>query len=103
MSIYSQATLGESDNFITFNDYTTDPVFRALARSANKYQIRQQDLPVPFESGSSDFLTLLGDTSYVIQGKMYPASESSYDAGLMQLRTVCSLDLNQDDILSDDG
>lgn len=103
MSIYSVATLGETDNRITFNDYTIDPVFRALARSANKYQIRQQDLPVPFESGSSDFLTLLGDTAYIIQGKMYPSSESSYDSGLATLRSVASLDLNQADILSDDG
>ena len=103
MSIYSRATLGESDNQLVLNDYTIDPVFRALARSANKFQIRQQDLPVPFESGSSDFLTLLGDTSYIIQGKMYPASETSYDSGLATLRTVCSLDVNQADILSDDG
>jgi len=103
MSIYNVATLGESDNMLTFNDYTSVPVFRALARSANKFQIRQQDLPVPFESGSSDFLTLLGDTSYIIQGKMYPADEPSYDAGLMQLRSVCSLTLNQDDVLSTDG
>lgn len=103
MSIYGVATLGETDNRITFNDYTADPVFRALARSASKFQIRQQDLPVPFESGSSDFLTLLGDTSYIIQGKMYPGSENSYDSGLIQLRTVCSLDLNQDDVTSDEG
>lgn len=103
MSIYSPATLGEPDNQISFNDYTIDPVFRALARSANKYQIRQQDLPVPFESGSSDFLTLLGDTSYIIQGKMYPSGESSYDKGLIQLRSVCSLELNQADIDSDLG
>lgn len=103
MSIYNVATLGETDNRITFNDYTANPVFRALARSANKFQIRQQDLPVPFESGSSDFLTLLGDTSYIIQGKMYPADEPSYDSGLMQLRSVASLTLNQEDVLSTDG
>lgn len=103
MSIYDIATLGESDNQVTFNDYTADPVFRALARSANKFQIRQQDLPVPFESGSSDFLTLLGDTSYIIQGKMYPGSEQSYDNGLAILRSVCSLTLNQADVLSTDG
>lgn len=105
MSIYSRATLGTADNQIVFNDYTgaTDPVYRALARSANKYQIRQQDLPVPFEGGMSDFLTLLGETSYIIQGKMYPSGESTYDAGLMALRAVCSLDLNQADILSDEG
>lgn len=103
MSIYSEATLGEADNQITFNDYTGDPVYRALARSANKYQLRQQDLPVPFESGSSDFLTLLGDTSYIIQGKMYPSGEGAYDEGLNKLRTVCSLELNQADIASDLG
>ena len=98
MSIYSQATLGEPDNQLVFNDYTLDPVFRALARAANKFQIRQQDLPVPFESGSNDFLTLLGDTSYVIRGKMYPGGEGAYDAGLQKLRDVCSLELNQADI-----
>lgn len=103
MSIYSEATLGVSDNQLTFNDYTADPVFRALARSANKYQIRQQDLPVPFEGGTSDFLTLIGETAYIIQGKMYPSSETSYDNGLAILRSVCSLDTNQDDILSDFG
>jgi len=105
VSIYSRATLGETDNQIVFNDYTglTDPVFRAIARSANKYQIRQQDLPIPFEGGVSDFLTLLGETSYIIQGKMYPSGESTYDSGLMALRSVCSLDLNQADILSDNG
>lgn len=103
MSIFSPATLGESDNLLRLNNYQVDPVYRALARSANKYQIRQQDLPVPFESGSSDFLTLLGETSYIIQGKMYPSSETAYDNGLAALRAVCSLDLNQADILSDGG
>lgn len=105
MSIYSRATLGETDNQIIFNDYTglTDPVYRVLARAPSKWQIRQQDLPVPFESGSSDFLTLLGSSAYVISGKMYPSSENSYDNGLMALRTVASLDIEQDDILSDDG
>lgn len=103
MSIYDASQLGESDNQILFNDYTIDPVYRIKARSANKFQIRQQDLPVPFEGGSSDFLTLLGDTSYIIQGTMYPASETTYDSGLAALRAACSLDLNQADILSIDG
>lgn len=103
MSIYSQATLGEADNQLVFNDYTLDPVFRALGRSANRFQIRQQELPVAFESGSNDFLTLLGDTAYIIQGKMYPGGEGSYDEGLIQLRTVCSLDINQADVSSDNG
>jgi hypothetical protein len=34
---------------------------------------------------------------------MYPSGESTYDSGLMALRSVCSLDLNQADILSDNG
>lgn len=103
MSIYSKATLGTSSNQVVFNDYTLDPVFRTQARSPSKWQIRQQDLPVPFESGSSDFLTLLGSSAYILVGKMYPSSELTYDQGLAQLRTVCSLDIEQDDINSDQG
>lgn len=102
MSIYLPATLGEADNQIKFNDYTSTPVFRVQSRAPSKWQIRQQDLPVPFESGSSDFLTLLGDVAYVIQGTMYPGN-ANYDQGLMQLRTVASLELEQADILSTDG
>jgi len=103
MSIYSRATLGEADNQVVFNDYTLDPVFRTKARAPSKWQIRQQDLPVPFESGSSDFLTLIGDSAYIIAGTMYPSSESSYDSGLAKLRTVASLDVEQADPASDGG
>lgn len=103
MSVYATAKLGETDNQITFNDYTGDPVYRVLARAPSKWQIRQQDLPVPFESGTSDFMTLTGEVAYIITGKMYPSSENSYDLGLQQLRDVCSLDINQDDPSSDLG
>lgn len=103
MSVYTRATLGTSANQIVFNDYTLDPVFRVMARAPSKWQIRQQDLPVPFESGDSDFLTLLGSAAYILSGKMYPASEGSYDSGLAALRTVCSLDIEQADLLSDTG
>lgn len=34
---------------------------------------------------------------------MYPGNENSYDTGLMSLRSVCSLELNQADVLSDNG
>jgi hypothetical protein len=34
---------------------------------------------------------------------MYPGTESQYDSGLRALRKVASLDVSQDDILSDDG
>lgn len=103
MSVYTRATLGVSDNQVVFNDFTLDPVFRVTSRAPTKWQIRQQDMPVPFESGDSDFLTLLGESAYILSGKMYPSSEGSYDSGLAALRTVCSLDLAQADLLSDNG
>lgn len=103
MSVFTPATLGEPDNQVALNVYTQDPVYRTLARAASKWQIRQQDLPVPFESGSDDFLTLLGESAYIISGKMYPSSEGSYDKGLNALRSVCSLDIEQADPSSDEG
>ena len=98
MAIYSKATLGYDDNLITFNDFTLDPIYRSITRIPQKFQIRQQDIPIPFESGVSDFNTLLGETVYVIQGKMYPSGESVYDSGLNSLRDVANLDLEQNDI-----
>lgn len=103
MAIYEKAKLGEADNQITFNDYTLDPIYRTTARAPSKWQIRQQDLPVPFESGMSDFQTLIGESAYIISGVMYPSDETKYDLGLATLRTVCSLDVNQADPASDLG
>lgn len=108
MSIYTVATLGYSDNQITFNDYSLDPVYRSVTRLPQKYQIREQDVPIPFESGVADFNTLIGETIYIIDGNMYPASENSYDTGLAAIRDVSSLDLEQTDpfqanTFSDDG
>lgn len=97
MSIYETASLGYPDNQILFNRYDLDPIYRSLARLPQKYQIRQEDVPIPFESGVADFNTLIGQTIYLIEGVMYPASEASYDAGLNALRTVSSLDLEQQD------
>lgn len=102
MSIYEVSTLGEPDNRVTFNDPNTDPFFRALTRLPQKYQLREEDVPVPFQSGISDFLTLIGDTIYVITGKMYPANENSYDIGRQMLAGVSSLDLEQQDPYSSD-
>lgn len=98
MSIYTKATLGYPDNFITFNDYTKDPIYRTITRIPQKYQIRQDDIPIPFESGVADFNTLLGEATYVIQGKMYPSSENTYDSGLAALRDVANLDMEQNDV-----
>lgn len=103
MSVYTKAKLGESDNQILLNDTSSDPYYRVRARTANKWQIRQQDLPIPFESGSSDFETLIGDAAHIIVGTMYPSSETKYDAGLVALRTIGSLDFNQNDPSSDIG
>lgn len=97
MAVYEKAQLGYADNLITFNDYTKDPIYRTVARAPQKYQIRQQDIPIPFESGVADFNTLIGETIYVIEGTMYPSSESSYDTGLAALRDVSSLDLDEVD------
>ena len=108
MSIYTKSTLGYPDNQVVFNDITTDPYFRVNARAPKKYQIRDQDIPIPFESGVADFNTLVGQTIYVLDGTMYPRSESTYDTGLNALRTVSDLDLSQDDpyqasVFSNDG
>ena len=108
MSIFTRMTLGYSDNQIVLNDTSTDPYYRANARAPQKFQIREQDLPIPFESGIADFNTLIGQTLYVIAGTMYPRSQDTYDTGLDALRLVSNLDVNQLDsnsgtVFSNDG
>lgn len=108
MSIYTKSTLGYPDNLVTFNDTSTDPYYRVNARAPQKYQIREQDIPIPFESGVADFETLVGQTIYVIFGTMYPRSQNTYDTGLNALRDVSNLDLEQTDpyssnLFSNDG
>lgn len=100
MSIFTRSTIGYSDNQVVFNDITTDPYYRVNARAPQKYQLREQDIPVPFESGVADFNTLIGQTIYVISGTMYPKSQDTYDTGLNALRTVSSLDIEQTDPFS---
>jgi hypothetical protein len=102
VSIYTRSTLGEPDNQIVFNDISTDPYIRVSARLPQKFQIRQEDIPVPYQGGTSDFLTLIGESTYVIEGTMYPRSQNSYDTGLASLRAVCDLDLNQNDSAATD-
>jgi hypothetical protein len=108
MSIFTRATLGYSDNMVVFNDYSLPVIYRSITRIPQKYQVRQQDIPIPFESGVSDFSTLLGEANYIIQGKMYPSGEDTYDTGLAALRDVANLDLEQSDanigiVNTDDG
>jgi hypothetical protein len=97
VSVYAKATLGFPDNQIIFENYNLPVVYRTTTRLPQKYQIREQDIPIPFESGVADFNTLVGQTIYLIEGVMYPADESSYDSGLAALRDVSSLDLEQVD------
>lgn len=103
MSIYATSEIGTNTNKILFNNYGTYPLYRVISRSPQRRQIRELDIPVPFENGISDFETLIGQTAYVLEGIMYPGGESDYDAGLRALRKLASLDISQDDILSDDG
>lgn len=103
MSIYALSYLGTTTNKITFNNYGTFPIYRAISRRPQQRNIRELDIPVPFESGISDFETLIGKVAYIIEGIMYPGSESQYDAGLRALRKLASLDISQEDVLSDSG
>lgn len=103
MSIYDQSTLGTETNQIAFNVNTIFPVFRVISRTPQRRQIRDLDIPIPFENGISDFETLIGQSAYVIEGVMYPGGESEYDDGLRRLRKLASLDISQADILSDSG
>lgn len=108
MAIYEISYLGTDANKLYFNDYTRQysdagVIYRVKSRAPQQRQIRDLDIPVPFENGISDFETLIGKTAYVIDGTMYPSGESDSDDGLARLRKVSSLELNQDDVLSDDG
>lgn len=103
MSIYDVSTLGTTSNQITFNDYGTFPLYRVLSRAPQSRQIRDLDIPIPFESGISDFETLIGKMAYVIEGKMYPSGEADFSTGLAALRQLASLDYSQNDAGSDDG
>lgn len=97
MSVYTKSTLGYVDNLVTCNDISTDPYYRVNARAPQRFQLREQDVPVPFELGISDFNTLIGQVMYVIDGTMYPRSQDTYDSGLNALRDVSNLDLSQSD------
>lgn len=103
MSIYQSSSLGTANNQINFNDFTTSPVYRIQSRQPQRRQIRELDIPIPFESGIADFETLIGQTAYILEGTMYPGSEAEYDSGLQALRKLASLDVQQDDNLSDNG
>lgn len=103
MSLYDRATIGTANNQLVFNDTSFTPYFRVQSRAPQRRELRDLDIPVPFENGINDFRTLIGQTSYVINGTMYPASEADHDSGLQALRKLASLEVSQDDPLSDEG
>lgn len=102
MSIYDTSTLGASDNQVTFNGSAL-PIYRVVSRAPQQRTFRELDIPIPFDDGISDFQTLEGSSAYVIQGVMYPGSESDYDTGLAALRKLSSLDIEQADNNADFG
>lgn len=103
MAIYDSSYIGTATNRVTFNDFANSPVYRVQARQPQRRQLRDLDIPIPFESGISDFRTLIGEVAYVIEGTLYPGSESESDSGLRALRKLASLDISQDDGGSDTG
>jgi len=103
LAIYDEATLGTANNQITFNDYTGFPLYRVVSEQPQSRQVRDLDIPIPFESGISDFETLIGKMAYIIQGKMYPSGEADWSTGLAALRKLSSLDVEQADASSDQG
>ena len=103
MSIFDASTLGTSSNQITFNNYGSFPIYRVMSRAPQARHVRDLDLPVPFESGISDFETLIGKMAYIIEGKMYPSSEADHSTGLAALRKLANLEVAQDDNDSDFG
>lgn len=103
MSIYDSSYIGTATNRVQFNAFDSSPVYRVLSREPQRRQIRDLDIPIPFESGISDFRTLVGETAYVIEGVLYPGSEQESDDGLRALRKLASLDVSQDDAGSDSG
>lgn len=102
MSIYDSSYIGTTANRITFNT-TSFPIFRVQSRRPQQRQIRDLDIPIPFENGVSDFETLIGKTAYVLEGTMYPGGESEYYSGRRQLAKLANLEVSQADILSDEG
>lgn len=103
MAIYDAGYIGTSSNRVLINNFGTTPLYRLISRAPQRRQVRELDIPVPYEMGISDWETLLGQYAYIIDGIMYPGSESEYDSGLRALRRLASLEIAQADNNSDDG
>lgn len=102
MSIYNASSIGTPNNRVDFNG-SVFPIFRVQSRAPQQRQLRDLDIPIPFESGITDNQTLEGSSAYILMGTMYPGNESDYDSGLAKLRKLSSLDVAQADNDSDNG
>lgn len=103
MSIYDTSTLGVTGNKVTFNDFNSSPVYRVIKRRPTAKEIREFDIPLPEESGISDFRTYLGQMLFVIDGKIYPGDDAEYEEAIDALRKIASLDIAQEDANADAG
>lgn len=103
MAIFDQSTLGTTNNRITFNDYTADPIYRAIRRTPLRKEVREFDLAIPESDGITDFQTFIGKEYLVIDGKMYPSDEATFYTGRAALRKATSLAIEQADALADEG
>lgn len=105
MAIYDPSTLGVLNNQIRFNDDSAgvDPYFRVQRRRPTNRDIRNFDTPLPEDSGIADFKTLLGRTDYILEGKMYPSNQQSYEAGRRALRRLADVKTSQENPATDQG
>lgn len=105
MAIYDPSELGVLGNKIRFNDDSAgiDPYFRVQRRRPSNRDIRNFDTPLPEDSGIADFKTLLGRTDYVLDGKMYPSNQSTFEQGRRALRKLADVKTMQESLFSDQG
>ena len=66
MALYDIATLGTSNNRITFNDDTNDPYFRVRRRSLTRREIDEFDIRLPEGQGDADFDSWIGKSSIAL-------------------------------------
>lgn len=102
-AIYDSSYLGTPNNIINFNDYSRYPVFRVKNILPARFQVREQNVPLPALTGVADYAAYLGKTVFVIAGTMYVNTEDQYYRGREQLRNIGSMDISQNDPYSDGG
>lgn len=103
MSIYDTASIGTASNKIEFNTTTDIATYRLVSRAPQRRNVRELDLPIPFENGISDFETLIGRYAYTLEGIVYPNGVDEQEDALKKLRKLSSLELAQSDADSDEG